>query len=156
MSTDSNSKRPLEDIKYVNNENVVENSNHIQDSEYKLIWKNLDISVKKTGKKIVNGLTGCFESGQLISIIGASGCGKTTLLNCLAGYTRDDLAVDGDLFINNSKLTNLKAHKKVSGYVLQQDILLGDLTVYETLMYQAQFKLPNNSDYKSAVDNVIS
>jgi len=120
-----------------------------------LTWKNLQISVKKDGKKIIENLTGSFESGKLIGVIGASGCGKTTLLNCLSGFTRDDLVTKGDLSINNQPIKTLKTLKQITGYVLQQDILLPELTVAETLMFQAKLKLPSSCDHDQSVEHVI-
>eukprot|EP00961_Rhodomonas_salina_P089224 1200132-Rhodomonas_salina.1 len=39
----------------------------------------------KVPKRILNSLSGRFESGKLTAIMGASGAGKTTMLNCIAG-----------------------------------------------------------------------
>lgn len=122
---------------------------------YRLKWKNLNISVKETNKPIISGLSGHLDSSKLVCIVGASGCGKTTFLNFLAGYTRSDLQVDGELFLNDRPLENLKILKRISGYVLQQDILYSELSVEETLMYQALLKLDKNADHQKAVDNVI-
>lgn len=152
-------KKPQNSIfepeKLMNDDYENKGGNLRNQNDFQLLWKNLNISVKKTGKQIIDGLSGAFESGKLIAVIGASGCGKTTFLNYIAGYTRDDLEVSGGLFINDVPLTNLKKHKQITGYVLQQDILLGELTVFETLMYQAKFKLPAGTDYEEAVNNVI-
>lgn len=92
---------------------------------------------------------------NFIAIIGASGCGKTTLLNYLSGYSNEDLEFEGDLLINNLPIPNLKSLKQITGYVLQEDILLPDLTVYETLFYQAKLKLPHGTNYEEKVNNVI-
>ena len=54
-----------------------------------------------TGDTVVNALGGvslCFRENEFVSILGASGCGKTTLLNIVGGldrYTSGDLVING-------------------------------------------------------------
>ena len=122
---------------------------------FKITWEDVNIKVKKTNKQILENFSGCFEAGKLIGILGASGSGKTTLLNYISGYTRNDLSADGKLYFNSEKVPNLKKLKRISSYVLQQDILIGVLTVEETLYYQVRLKLDKSSDYKKIVDNAI-
>ena len=53
---------------------------------------------------------------------------------------------------------SLKEYKKNSAYVMQDDLLLPFLTVYETLMYAARLRLPSNVDSekrKEIVEQVI-
>ena len=55
----------------------------------------------KTAGQLVPALKGvslCFRKNEFVSILGASGCGKTTLLNIIGGldkYTSGDLIING-------------------------------------------------------------
>jgi len=58
------------------------------------------VKTYETGDTVVSALAGvslCFRENEFVSILGASGCGKTTLLNIVGGLDR---YTDGDLIIN--------------------------------------------------------
>lgn len=75
-------------------------------------------------------------------LMGPSGSGKTTLLNVLAH--RDSsrgVEVEGEILVNG-KPVPLEAFRHLSSYVEQEDVLIGSLTVEETLYFAAQLSLP--------------
>jgi ABC-type multidrug transport system ATPase subunit len=110
----------------------------IEYAKFNLTWKSLRISIKRTGSKIIPNFSGSLQSGSLVAILGASGSGKTTFMNFISGYTRGDLEADCTLKMNGVRMTNIKALKRISGYVFQEDVLIPELTVYETLWYNAK------------------
>lgn len=67
------------------------------------------------------------DTGQVVSIVGASGVGKTTLFNIAAGLIRPD---DGAVFIDGEQVTGEPGHV---GYMLQKDLLLPFKTVYQNI-----------------------
>jgi ATP-binding cassette subfamily G (WHITE) protein 2 len=72
---------------------------------------------------------------------GPSGSGKTTLLNALACRLDKDAKMTGELRLNGQKY-NMHDLKQHAGYVMQDDLLNGNLTVLETLRYTAELRLP--------------
>lgn len=80
------------------------------------------------------------KPGELVAIIGGSGAGKSTILNCISGYLKPSA---GKVFINGTDLyNNYDFLKKLIGYVPQQDIVYDNLTLHDMLMYTAKLRLP--------------
>ncbi len=80
--------------------------------------------------------------GELVALMGPSGSGKTTFLNVLAGITsasRGSVKYDG-VEIRAGDV----ASASHSGYVPQDDLLYGELTVAESLYYSTRFRVPNS------------
>lgn len=80
------------------------------------------------------------KTGEILAIVGPSGAGKSTLLEILAGRIRPERAKNSILV--NERPVNPSQFRRISGYVTQEDALLPFLTVKETLMYSARFRLP--------------
>lgn len=106
---------------------------------------------------ILQHLNGYAKCCEMLAIIGASGAGKSTFLDVLAGR-KSKANVDGKVLISG-KSTSSKALKRISSYVMQDDSLWGNLTVRENISYTADLMLPRNefthSDKKKRVDQVI-
>ena len=79
-------------------------------------------------------MVGIVKPGQLCAIMGASGAGKSTLLNVLNFRNQNNLEIEGEVKLNGME-ANWDAIAKCSGYVQQDDLFIGTLTVREHLTF---------------------
>ncbi|KJE97893.1 hypothetical protein CAOG_07972 [Capsaspora owczarzaki ATCC 30864] len=94
-------------------------------------------------KKILKGVTGSFESARFTAIMGASGAGKTSLLNVLAGEVAAG-TVDGTVSVNGQEIDPGRVMRRIAGFVFQDDIILGTMTVREAITMSALLRLPRS------------
>lgn len=83
----------------------------------------MDIIVEKLSKRygdkvVLDNFSATFEGGKVTAVMGRSGVGKTTLLNCIACLTDFDGKIEG---VNGVS------------YIFQEDRLVPHLTVYDNL-----------------------
>jgi ABC-type transport system involved in cytochrome bd biosynthesis fused ATPase/permease subunit len=92
-------------------------------------------------KPILQDISGVFKAGRLTAIMGASGAGKTSLLNVLAGEVGGGQAndknaknkVSGEITVNGAPVAfgagKGLSMKKLSGFVFQDDVILRTLYI---------------------------
>ncbi len=73
------------------------------------------------------------------------------MIDALAGR-KDPKGLSGEIFLNGSRLTS--SLKYVIGYVVQDDIISGTLTVRENIMFSANIRLPSNLSLNERNDRV--
>jgi molybdate transport system ATP-binding protein len=84
-------------------------------------------------------LQATFESeGRATGLFGASGAGKTSLINMIAGLLRPDrgtIAIDGETLDDVARRVHVPAHRRRIGYVFQDARLFPHLDVRQNLDY---------------------
>ncbi|KAL6966562.1 ABC transporter G member 15 [Sarracenia purpurea var. burkii] len=120
-----------------------------------LVWEDLTVVLPNFGngpnKKLLSGLSGYAEPGRIVAIMGPSGSGKSTLLDCLAGRLSRNAVMTGDILLNGKKR---RLDYGLVAYVTQENVLLGTLTVRETITYSAHLRFPTAMP-KEEVDDII-
>ncbi|KAG9136382.1 hypothetical protein Leryth_020179, partial [Lithospermum erythrorhizon] len=105
-----------------------------------IVFKDLTLTLKGKKKHLLRNVTGKLCPGRVTAVMGPSGAGKTTFLSALTG--RDTgCRTTGLVFINGEK-ASMKSYKKIIGFVPQDDIVHGNLTVEENLWFSASCRLP--------------
>ncbi|MEN9746006.1 MAG: hypothetical protein RL729_478 [Actinomycetota bacterium] len=91
-----------------------------------------DLTIHYANEVILDGV--CLEvgTGEVVSLVGPSGEGKTTLLRVIAGIER---AESGSVSVDGADVTNLPTHKRGIGLVFQDNQLFPHLTVGENIAY---------------------
>ncbi|PAA71793.1 hypothetical protein BOX15_Mlig025417g1, partial [Macrostomum lignano] len=119
-----------------------------------LEFKNLSyyVRVRNAQKTILDSLNGKFKPGRLVALMGPSGAGKSSLTNVLAGYISKN--VEGDILVNG-QIRNLRKFRKNSCYIMQEDLLLPHLSVYESMTCSANLRLCEPAEKKEAMVRTI-
>ncbi len=76
-------------------------------------------------------------SGEFVSLLGASGCGKTTLLRIIAGFTQ---AETGELSIDGERVEALPPSKRNVGFVFQSYALFPTQTVAQNIGFALKIR----------------
>ena len=112
----------------------------MQRSGIRVEAQNIVKAVTKKRKIICNHVSLTVNPGELIAIIGGSGAGKSTIMNCISGYS---IPTEGRVLVNGQDLyQHYNSLKSIIGYVPQQDIVYDELTVKSMLEYAAKLRLP--------------
>ncbi len=83
------------------------------------------------GEKTVS-LSFSMEEGESLALLGASGCGKSTILKMLAGLIRP---TSGRFFLNGKDMLSVKAYQRGIGMVFQDYALFPHLSVQDNIAY---------------------
>ena len=113
-----------------------------------LEWNNLGYSIEnsKTNERLVilEKLFGKINPGEMCAAIGPSGAGKSTFLDALAGR-KSKKNMTGNVLVDGIPV-NIK---NISSYVMQDDSLIGNLTVRENILFSAELQV--NASYEEKV-----
>uniref|UniRef100_A0A6N2KVQ4 ABC transporter domain-containing protein n=1 Tax=Salix viminalis TaxID=40686 RepID=A0A6N2KVQ4_SALVM len=102
-------------------------------------FKDLTLTLKGEKKHLMRCVTGKIMPGRVSAVMGPSGAGKTTFLSALAGKATG-CTMTGSILING-KNESILSYKKIIGFVPQDDIVHGNLTVEENLRFSARCRL---------------
>lgn len=98
-------------------------------------FRNLTVTLKQKKRRLLRSVTGEILPGRITALMGPSGAGKTTLLSALAGKTVG-CSITG-LVLINGRAESISSYKKIVGFVPQDDVVHGNLTVEENIWFSA-------------------
>lgn len=142
----TNTKTASDTISTENNESATVN---IKESATQEKAKKLDsiIKIKNVtkvfdGVTVIDDLTLSIKRGKFVTLLGASGCGKTTLLRMIAGF---ETPTSGEIFIEDQEVTDVPPYKRPVNTVFQKYALFPHLNVYKNIAFGLKLKgLPEN------------
>ena len=115
------------------------------------------ISIRNVSKhfgsvKAVNDITFNIEEGEFFSLLGASGCGKTTLLRMLAGFEQPTL---GNIYIDNQPQAGVPPYQRPVNMVFQSYAIFPHLNVHKNIAYGMRKSGLNKAEIDRKVDEML-
>jgi iron(III) transport system ATP-binding protein len=92
------------------------------------------------------------DPGELFFLLGASGCGKTTLLRCIAGLETPD---HGSIFFGDRDVTKMPPHKREAAMVFQSYALWPHLTVGQNIAFGLEERRVQKPEIKRRVEEAL-
>ena len=113
--------------------------------------KDLSISFEVRDKSFlaVDGISFDVFKGEVFGLVGESGCGKTTLLNIVAGFLAP---TQGEILLNGEKVTGPNAER---GMVFQQGALFEWMNVRENVGFGPRMKGISTAQSREKVDHLL-
>lgn len=87
------------------------------------------------GTRLCDGLTFSIEPGRVLALMGPSGSGKSTILSWITGTIDPRIKATGEVYLGDTRLTDLPAEKRQLGLMLQQDYLFPHMSVGQNLKF---------------------
>jgi iron(III) transport system ATP-binding protein len=111
-------------------------------------------SVIKTfgSTRALDGISLCIDPGELFFLLGGSGCGKTTLLRCIAGL---ESPTSGAIFFGDREVTKMPPHKREAAMVFQSYALWPHLSVGQNISFGLEERRIPKPEIKRRVEEAL-
>ncbi|MBN2285833.1 MAG: ABC transporter ATP-binding protein [Tissierellales bacterium] len=117
----------------------------------------MEIKIRNMVKKF-NGVTAINDisleviEGEMLALLGSSGCGKTTLLRTIAGLIHQDC---GEIYFNNMEVSDWPAQKRNAAMVFQNYALFPHMNVSENIAYGLKIRKTEKKEIEKKVAEVL-
>lgn len=109
--------------------------------------------VKSFGNEhVVKDLSFGLEARNTLSILGQSGCGKTTMLKTIGGLLQPDA---GSISLNGEDITNKAPGKRNIVYLYQEDLLFPHLNAFENVAFGLRLRKISDREIKDKVGAML-
>ena len=112
----------------------------------------INLNKKFNGQIVLEDISFDVKEGEFVSMLGSSGCGKTTLLKILIGIEQCDTGV---VLKDGEDITNKKPSERGMGLVFQNYALFPNMNVWNNVAYALKAKHLPKDEIKQRVDAVL-
>ena len=113
-----------------------------------------DVTILKDDKPLLS-VSHDIRSGEVLTVMGPSGVGKSTLLAFITGTLPADFRATGEVWLDGHNITKAAAHQRRVGILFQDDLLFPHLSVGANLAFGLQ---PGGSakERKAKIDDALA
>lgn len=106
----------------------------------------------------VRGVSFTVESQKFVTLLGLSGCGKTTVLRCIAGIEEPDegeISIGAEVVFSSNNKIFVPAERRGIGMVFQSYAIWPHLTVFENVAYPLKIRKMAREEIRKRVKDVL-
>ncbi len=92
------------------------------------------------------------ERGEFVSLLGSSGCGKTTTLRLIAGFSEP---MEGTMLFDGRDYTHVPLHKRNFGFVFQSYALFPHMTVFDNVAFGLKMRKVDRQTIEKEVMHIL-
>jgi ABC-type sugar transport system ATPase subunit len=111
------------------------------------------ISKRFGNEEVIRDLNLQLAEKKNMSILGASGCGKTTLLKIIAGLLEAD---SGEIFLDEKIITQVPANKRNIVYIYQEPLLFPHLNAFENIAFGLRIRRVSEERIEQQVKSMMA
>ena len=101
---------------------------------------------------VLQGINLQIDQGEFVTLLGASGCGKTTTLRIIAGLEQPD---SGSVWLEGKDVTNLEPNQRDVNTVFQNYALFPHMNVADNIGYGLKIRKVPKADIKKKVKEML-
>ena len=120
-------------------------------SEISLELKNIKKSFQE-GEDVLESICLTAKKGEFVTLLGSSGCGKTTTLRIIAGLEQPD---SGQVFLNGKDVTSLEPNQRNVNTVFQNYALFPHMNVADNIGYGQKLKKTPKAEISRRVKEML-
>ena len=120
-------------------------------SEISLELKNIKKSFQE-GEDVLESICLTAKKGEFVTLLGSSGCGKTTTLRIIAGLEQPD---SGQVFLNGKDVTSLEPNQRNVNTVFQNYALFPHMNVADNIGYGLKLKKTSKAEISRRVKEML-
>lgn len=120
-------------------------------SEISLELKKIKKSFQE-GEDVLDGICLTAKKGEFVTLLGSSGCGKTTTLRIIAGLEQPD---SGQVFLNGKDVTGLEPNRRNVNTVFQNYALFPHMNVVDNIGYGLKLKKTPKAEISRRVKEML-
>lgn len=102
-----------------------------------ITFNNVSKTFEDSGTQVLKNINFDLEEGKFYTLLGASGSGKSTILNIMAGLLD---ATSGDIYLDGERINDLPINKRDIHTVFQNYALFPHMTVFENVAFALKLK----------------
>ena len=111
-----------------------------------------DIVVEFDGQRILDGLNLDIHDKEFVTLLGSSGCGKTTTLRLIAGFLEPNA---GKVLLKGEDITGVPPYKRPVNTVFQKYALFPHLNVFENVAFGLRLKKLDEDTIRRKVRDML-